>query len=85
LTELARKLGLAPLLPADQRVTRVFKGRGELIDHLFATHRLVNPNNLPAVQTIRTVEPLPSIGDDPTRRRNEPGSDHAAVVGAFEL
>lgn len=80
-----RLWNLAPLLPADQRVTRVFKGRGELIDHLFATHRLVNPNNLPAVQTIRTVEPLPSIGDDPTRRRNEPGSDHAAVVGAFEL
>jgi len=46
---------------------------------------LVNPTNLPAVQTIRSVEPLSSIGDDPTRRRNEPDSDHAAVVATFDL
>jgi endonuclease/exonuclease/phosphatase family metal-dependent hydrolase len=80
-----RLWNLAPLLPADQRVTRVFKGRGELIDHVFATHRLVNPGNLPVVRTIRSVEPLPSMGDDPNVRRNEPGSDHAAVVATFNL
>jgi endonuclease/exonuclease/phosphatase family metal-dependent hydrolase len=80
-----RLWNLAPLLPADQRFTRVFKGRGELIDHIFASHRLVNPDNLPTVQTIRSVEQLPSIGDDPTARRNEPGSDHAAVVATFEV
>jgi endonuclease/exonuclease/phosphatase family metal-dependent hydrolase len=80
-----RLWNLAPLLPADQRFTRVFKGRGELIDHLFASHRLVNPGNLPTVLTIRSVEPLPSIGDDPSGRRNEPGSDHAAVVATFGL
>jgi endonuclease/exonuclease/phosphatase family metal-dependent hydrolase len=80
-----RLWNLAPLLPADQRFTRVFKGRRELIDHIFATHRLVNPDNLPAVQTIRSPTPLPSIGDDPNSRRNEPGSDHAAVVATFEL
>jgi endonuclease/exonuclease/phosphatase family metal-dependent hydrolase len=74
-----RLWNLAPLLTEDERVTRVFKGRGELIDHVFASHRLVNPNNLPEVQTIRSVEPLPSVGDDPTSRRNQPGSDHAAV------
>jgi hypothetical protein len=60
-----RLWNLAPLLPADQRFTRVFKGRPELIDHIFATRRLVNPDNLPAVQTIRSPEALPSIGDDP--------------------
>jgi endonuclease/exonuclease/phosphatase family metal-dependent hydrolase len=80
-----RLWNLAPLLPADQRFTRVFNGRGELIDHVFASHRLVNPGNLPAVQTMRAVEPLPSVGEDPTRRRNQPGSDHAAVVVTFEL
>jgi hypothetical protein len=69
-----RLWNLAPLLPEDQRLPRVFKGRGELIDHIFATHRLVNPGNLPTVQTILSVDPLPSIGDDPTSRRNEPGS-----------
>jgi endonuclease/exonuclease/phosphatase family metal-dependent hydrolase len=80
-----RLWNLAPLLPADQRFTRVFKGRPELIDHIFATHRLVNPGNLPAVQTIRSPEALPSMGDDPNSRRNEPGSDHAAVVATFNL
>jgi hypothetical protein len=61
------------------------QGPGELIDHLFASHRLVNPANLPTVQTIRSLEPLPSIGDDPATRRNQPGSDHAAVVATFNL
>jgi hypothetical protein len=75
----------APLLSEDERVSRVFKGRGELIDDLFASHRLANPANLPTVQTIRSVEALPSIGDDPNSRRNKPGSDHAAVVATFDL
>jgi endonuclease/exonuclease/phosphatase family metal-dependent hydrolase len=80
-----RLWNLAPLLPADQRFTRVFKGRGELIDHIFASHRLVNPDRLPAVQTIRSQASLPSMGDDPNSRRNQPGSDHAAVVATFDL
>jgi endonuclease/exonuclease/phosphatase family metal-dependent hydrolase len=80
-----RLWNLAPLLAEDERVTRVFKGRGELIDHVFASHRLVNPNNLPEVQTIGSVEQLPSVGDDPNSRRNELGSDHAAVVATFNL
>jgi hypothetical protein len=37
------------------------------------------------VQTIRSVQPLPSVGDDPGSRRNEPGSDHAAVVATFNI
>jgi len=65
-----RLWNLAPLLPEGQRFTRVFKGRGELIDHIFASHRLVNPANLPAVETVRNPAPLPSMGDDPNSRRN---------------
>jgi endonuclease/exonuclease/phosphatase family metal-dependent hydrolase len=80
-----RLWNLAPLIPADQRFTRVFRGRKELIDHIFASHVLVNPGNLPTVATIRSPAPLPSIGEDPTSRRNEPGSDHAAVVATFEV
>jgi endonuclease/exonuclease/phosphatase family metal-dependent hydrolase len=80
-----RLWNLTPLLPVDQQVTRVFKGRPEVIDHIFATHRLVNPSNLPVVATIGNPAPLPSMGDDPNSRRNEPGSDHAAVVATFEL
>jgi hypothetical protein len=62
----------------------VFKGRSELIDHIFASHRLVHPTRLPHAHTVHTAEPLPSVHDRPTDRRNEPGSDHAAV-GHFQL
>jgi len=63
----------------------VFKGRAELIDHIFASHRLVNPANLPAVETVRDPAPLPSMGDDPNSRRNLAGSDHAALCATFDV
>jgi endonuclease/exonuclease/phosphatase family metal-dependent hydrolase len=83
-----RMWNLAPLLPlvdGEPAYTRRYKGRGELIDHIFASHRLVNKHNLPAVRTIMSPDPLPTMGDDPNARRNEPGSDHAAVVVTFRL
>jgi hypothetical protein len=50
-----------------------------------ASHRLVNPQRLPDVHTVQTARPLPSVDETPTDRRNEPGSDHAAVVATFDL
>ncbi|MDX2140080.1 MAG: endonuclease/exonuclease/phosphatase family protein [Chloroflexota bacterium] len=83
-----RMWNLAPLLPdvdGEPAYTRRYKGRGELIDHIFASHKLVNPRNLPTARTIMLPDPLPDMGDDPDERKNEPGSDHAAVVATFEL
>jgi endonuclease/exonuclease/phosphatase family metal-dependent hydrolase len=83
-----RMWNLSPLLPdvdGEPAYTRRYKGRGELIDHIFASHKLVNPRNLPEARTIMLPDPLPDMGDDPDARRNEPGSDHAAVVATFEL
>ncbi len=80
-----RMFNLAPLLPEGQRHTRIYKGRPELIDHIFGTHRLVNPDNLPTVGTVCSPDPLPSMDDEPNRRRNEPGSDHAALYATFTL
>ena len=83
-----RMWNLAPLLPNignERAFSRRHKGRGELIDHIFASHMLVNPNNMPTARTIMTPDPLPSMGDNPNARRNEPGSDHAAVVARFNL
>jgi endonuclease/exonuclease/phosphatase family metal-dependent hydrolase len=80
-----RMFNLAPLLPAGQRHTRVYKGRLELIDHVLGTHRLVNPDNVPTAGTVCTPDPLPSMGDQPHRRRNEPGSDHAALYATFTV
>jgi exonuclease III len=60
---------------------RVFRGRGELIDHILVSHALV--------QRVEQVdagpgEP-PSVTEDPAVRRDEPASDHLPVVGRFRL
>jgi hypothetical protein len=76
-----RLWNLAPLIPDNQRFSRVFRGRGELIDHLLVSHALVK-----AVQTVTMGEiAIPSITEQPTERHNEPGSDHRPVVAVFDL
>jgi endonuclease/exonuclease/phosphatase family metal-dependent hydrolase len=78
-----RMWNLAPLIPEDERFTRRYRGRGELIDHIFVSHHLVK--RAVAVHTLAATPQLPSITDDPRERRGEPGSDHAAVVARFDL
>jgi len=83
-----RMWNLAPILPTvgnEPAFTRRFKGRGELIDHIFASHALVNPKNMPAARTVMASNTLPSVEDEPNDRANEPGSDHAAVVATFNV
>ncbi|MFJ6081905.1 endonuclease/exonuclease/phosphatase family protein [Streptomyces sp. NPDC092369] len=71
---------VAPLIPADQRYSRINSGRRELIDHILVSHRLVHRvtaagTGVPGEGTLR----LPSVGPDPAERRGAPGSDHAPV------
>ncbi|WP_405873994.1 endonuclease/exonuclease/phosphatase family protein [Streptomyces sp. NBC_00005] len=71
---------VAPLIPAEQRYSRINSGRRELIDHILVSHRLVRRvtaagTGLPGDGTLR----LPSVGPDPADRRGKPGSDHAPV------
>jgi hypothetical protein len=61
--------------------TRIYRGRDELIDHMFASHRLVNPGNLPRVE-ILAATPLPSMIDTPATALP---SGHAAVIATFTL
>lgn len=64
---------------------REYQGRNEIIDHVLASHALVI-DQLPDIATITPQgAPLPSTGDDPNAQRNEPGSDHAAVLATFTL
>jgi endonuclease/exonuclease/phosphatase family metal-dependent hydrolase len=79
-----RMWNLAPLIPAERRYSRVYRGRRELIDHVFVSHYLARGRTT-AVTTVMAEGALPSIADDPTARRGEPGSDHAAVVATFDL
>jgi hypothetical protein len=84
---------LAPLLtrnsngeaPLEVPFTRRFKGRGELIDPIFASHRLVNPANLPVARTVLATADLPSVGDTSAETNQDHASDHAAVVATFTL
>jgi hypothetical protein len=68
----AQLWNLAPLIPAERRFSRAFRGRGELIDHILASHALVN-----RIDQVDTGTRPPSITEDPTARRDEPASDHA--------
>jgi endonuclease/exonuclease/phosphatase family metal-dependent hydrolase len=79
-----RMWNLYRLLPPEgPNYSRIYRGRGELIDHIFASHRPVNPDNIPAVEIV-AASPLPSMTDDPTPQSPAP-SDHAAVVATFSL
>lgn len=78
-----RLFSLAPLIPEELRFSRVYRGRGELIDHLIdtnATRQIVTD-----ATTLTGGEPLPSIDDTPTTRRDSPYSDHALVVATLDL
>ena len=76
-----RLWNLAPRIPEQQRYTRVFRGRKELIDHILVSHALVYQ-----VTDVDTGEVQPSsIGDVPAARRDEPASDHAPVIARFDL
>lgn len=76
-----RLWNLAPLIPKDQRFSRIYRGRGELIDHLLVSHVLVK-----AVKTMTTGEiEIPSITDQPSDRQDQAGSDHRSVVAGFDV
>ena len=70
-------------LPPEQRGTRVFRGRPETIDHIFASHFLVTRTTTLATAT--ATGGLRSITDHPGEEAGKPGSDHAAVIATFDL
>ncbi len=76
-----RLFNLAPLLPEHERQTRVYRGRGELIDHIFVSKALLGRLDKSSVHAPRAAE-LPSIDDSPRPPKDEP-SDHAPIVADF--
>ena len=75
----ARLWNLAPLIPEDERWSRVYRGRRELIDHLLVSRAAVE-----RVTAVTTGGPLPSsVTDDPRGRALVPASDHRPVVATL--
>lgn len=77
----SRLWNLAPLIPQEQRYSRVYRGRRELIDHIMVSAALVET----AKQVATGHGDTPSITDSPTERRDEPGSDHRPVIATLDL
>jgi endonuclease/exonuclease/phosphatase family metal-dependent hydrolase len=78
-----RLWNLAPLIPPDQRFSRIYQGQHELIDHILASHLIANALTEGDVTTGDTS--APSIGDDPNARRDAPGSDHRPILATITL
>lgn len=81
-----RLWNLAPLIPAERRYSRIYRGRRELIDHLLVSRALLE--NIVSVDSLVETpddSELSSITDDPNTRRNATASDHAPVVAHLDL
>ncbi len=75
----ARLWNLAPLIPEEQRWSRDYRGRRELIDHLLVSRAAVL-----RVTEVVTGGPEPdSITDSPIARVDVPGSDHRPVLATL--
>lgn len=80
-----RMWNTANLIPQSRRFTRLYRGRRELLDHIFVSHFLVSGSRIMEVTTVTAETGMPSIEDDPDVRVGEPGSDHAAVVATMDF
>jgi predicted extracellular nuclease len=74
-----RLWNLAARIPEDQRFSRIYRRRRELIDHILVSHALVD-HIADGDVTTDHAGTTPSITDSPTERRNNPGSDHRPVL-----
>jgi endonuclease/exonuclease/phosphatase family metal-dependent hydrolase len=72
---------LVDWLPRKHSYSRLFKGEGELIDHI-----LVSQDLLGALRQVDSlVEDISSISEDVESRRNSTIPDHAPMFARFEL
>jgi len=80
-----RMWNTASLIPEAMRFSRLYRGRMELIDHIFVSNFLVTGTRISDVTTVTAAAGMPSIEDDPDARQGKPGSDHAAVIATFDF
>jgi endonuclease/exonuclease/phosphatase family metal-dependent hydrolase len=71
----------AGLIPEEERYTRIYRGRHELIDHTMVSHALTE-----AVDEVTTGGgEVASVSDSPGQRVGAEASDHKPVIARFKL
>jgi predicted extracellular nuclease len=72
-----------------RRYSRMYRGKKELIDHIFVSEELLpgKPRKRPTLvdSYLEAIDSLPSIDDDPNSRHGKPSSDHLPIVATFDL
>ncbi len=89
-SDAARLFNLAPLIPEARRFSRLYRGKGELLDQIFASAAFFplegKRRRLPQVDShVDFVEKLPSIDENPKDRDGAIAPDHAPVTATFIL
>jgi endonuclease/exonuclease/phosphatase family metal-dependent hydrolase len=80
-------------LPEGERFSRIYNGRRELIDHLFASKNLLGPSEelrqdrwqVTEVRSLVTSILAESVTDNPAERVGKAQPDHAPIYARFEL
>jgi endonuclease/exonuclease/phosphatase family metal-dependent hydrolase len=80
-----RLWNLCPLIPEDQRYSRVQDGQPELIDHILVSRALLDRVERVFTGNEHPGQSLPSVGEDPSERRDAPASDHAPILAVLRL
>ncbi len=89
--DVARLWNLANAIDPDRRYSRVHRGRGELLDQIFASIAFFpdgqdNKPTVPAVDSfVDFVAQIPSVSENPNERNEEIAPDHAPVHAEFQL
>ncbi|MEN8444910.1 MAG: endonuclease/exonuclease/phosphatase family protein [Cyanobacteria bacterium J06555_13] len=86
----ARLFNLSTLIPEERRFSRVYRGKGELLDQVLASVELFptdgKTRRLPKVDSyVDFADQLPSITDDPSKRRDKAAPDHAPITAVFQI
>lgn len=76
-----RLYNLVEYIPPERRYSRIYKRKGEMIDHIMVSYELIFRRQF--VDSF--IEPIQSITESTEERRDEPFSDHAPVYARFEL
>ncbi|MFD4323635.1 endonuclease/exonuclease/phosphatase family protein [Nocardioides sp. NPDC058538] len=76
-----RLWNVAPLIPEEERFSRIYRGRRELIDHLMVSRALTGRIKGVTTGSVK----IASVTDDPRARKDAAGSDHRPVVATFDI